>query len=1381
MLQAQPTASSDSSGIDLKPNILRVTASLTNKNPDILALLEADSSQWGWPGQGYAESTNPRGYSASTETVTYLSPMKFTFDMLVEAAAGGADGVVYNVRTSWKYADVFNTAADVRVKPRNIQPDPTEVELKNCVGVVQVLIAEDESCKKPATGLASYGMNYVNSYTTPDGALTTYVGADTAGATRKTSVYYQIHTSAGWVKVTEPVEWSNVKCDQIIRQCKVVQKPTLAFGGLNGPLDVLGESLANYRQLFIYEGPGGASESRYETGIIQAPIEEPSKWWHLQNLSPGSYQLVAQSFLRRGRHFTAFVSPPLAPRGPVGGVTVEAGKNLTLNRVINGELRYPFVMKPAFFYGSVRLADPFVPHNPGSTSTLQDLYFKTDYDDNGDGIPNNPGDDSTSIGAGVRALGGYSTTGFPGHFLPGTGELASTYEQVLPGTYDLPYSWYQTGLDLFFRSEGANYHLRPGEYDPDLFRYGSLQLIPSTGVEKVLSPGDRYRIDHAYCFNEVKLLYRTDLGRFINPTLKVRGSYNGLDWRQQPVNYSVTGSFVGDPFVSPSYYEIRADDPKSQGQLYLTLPQGTFNLSPEATLVSDSGATNRATFSPISLTTGCGQRLNVVPPLVVLINPVNRCASGKTSHITGQVKSGSAVVDRLTYRVNDGPPVELCTNCGTDPNFAFDASLQSCENTVKVFAENHLLPEPATGSQQIVWDEPTDGPSCPGTACLNQPPVARCRNLVVPVGASSQGCGSVDDGSYDPDPSDTVSCAQGPACPYALGANTVTLTCKDSAGNTSSCEATVTVRDLDPPTITCPSVPPLTCVDGGAIISLSPTAHDASGAVTTMCTPASGTRLPPGLTTAVCTATDAAGNRASCSVDVTVNNDGPTVLTCPEPLVRECVSGALITPPPATTSGSCRAVSVQSPPASTFPLGTTPLIYTATDSAGAVSSCTTSLTVRDTQPPTLVLSGASSLTLVKGVGTFTEPGFSASDVCAGNLTTQVQVSGTVNADVPGHYTLTYSVQDASGLSATTTRVIDVVESSQGPAPGPGPGCESNSGAFMPTPTGTASLHLQHTATPLGQGGVLVVGGFTPSAELYDEATNTWVSTGSPLSTHRLHTATLLSDGRVLVAGGEGADPSASAELYEPLSGSWSSTNPLLTPRHEHAAVRLADGRVLVIGGKSTAGSRLASAELYTPSTGLWSSAGSMAHARRSFTATLLANGRVLVTGGLTDDGDECLGSNCLASAEVYDPHSGTWSTTGSMTRSRGFHSAVRLADGRVLVSGGDLDGPSSAHAELYDPASGTWTATGDMRSSRRRHSLTPLPNGQILAVGGYDAWTGILSSAELYTPATGTWCATGSLGQNRYEHTATLLSSGRVLITAGFSTSSQYTSELFGF
>ena len=139
---------------------------------------------------------------------------------------------------------------------------------------------------------------------------------------------------------------------------------------------------------------------------------------------------------------------------------------------------------------------------------------------------------------------------------------------------------------------------------------------------------------------------------------------------------------------------------------------------------------------------------------------------------------------------------------------------------------------------------------------------------------------------------------------------------------------------------------------------------------------------------------------------------------------------------------------------------------------------------------------------------------------------------------------------------------------------------------------------------------------------------------------------------------------------------------------------------------------------------------------------MLPNGKVLVAGGY----DSNFGA--LASAELYDPASGTWTATGSLATARYVHTATLLPNGKVLVAGGyDIDG-SLASAELYDPASGTWTATGSLATARDVHTATLLPNGKVLVAGGDDG-SGILASAELYDPASGTWTATGSLATAR--------------------------------
>ncbi len=320
--------------------------------------------------------------------------------------------------------------------------------------------------------------------------------------------------------------------------------------------------------------------------------------------------------------------------------------------------------------------------------------------------------------------------------------------------------------------------------------------------------------------------------------------------------------------------------------------------------------------------------------------------------------------------------------------------------------------------------------------------------------------------------------------------------------------------------------------------------------------------------------------------------------------------------------------------------------------------------------------------------------------------------------------------------------------------------------------------LLHTATLLPDGRVLATGGYNRSSELYSPATGTWSPTADALNTHRAATATLLPSGQVLVAGLGGAEWNSgiSSELYAPASGTWAPTGNLRTPRLYHTATLLPDGRVLVTGGADAeyGGSVLASAELYDSATGTWTPTGAMATGRRNHTATLLSNGQVLVTGGTSTNGQ------FQSSAELYDPATGTWSAAGTMAVARAYHSATLLPSGLVLVAGGgdsSLAGGSSA--ELFNPATRTWAPTGSLASPRRYHSATLLPSGLVLVAGGFHEYTGTLTSAEVYDAALGAWSPAGPLATGRYLHTATLLPGGKVLAAGGFSNGDQASAEVY--
>ena len=262
-----------------------------------------------------------------------------------------------------------------------------------------------------------------------------------------------------------------------------------------------------------------------------------------------------------------------------------------------------------------------------------------------------------------------------------------------------------------------------------------------------------------------------------------------------------------------------------------------------------------------------------------------------------------------------------------------------------------------------------------------------------------------------------------------------------------------------------------------------------------------------------------------------------------------------------------------------------------------------------------------------------------------------------------------------------------------------------------------------------------------------------------------HTATLLLDGSVLVVGGcekPGGDycwPLTESELYDPARGAFSSTGGVATGRAGHTATRLPDGKILVAGGWgdiSVNFNPAATAELYDPATGSFSPAGSMGTARVYHTATLLPDGKVLIAGGEATDG------SALASAELYDPAARSFSPIGNMLTGRIWHTATALQNGTVLIAGGrDPLSSFPALSELYDPSTRKFTATGSMTEGRAGHTATLLMDGHVLVAGGYTA------SAELYDPKSGSFRATGSMADARGDQSATLLLDGRVLLAGG--------------
>jgi hypothetical protein len=220
---------------------------------------------------------------------------------------------------------------------------------------------------------------------------------------------------------------------------------------------------------------------------------------------------------------------------------------------------------------------------------------------------------------------------------------------------------------------------------------------------------------------------------------------------------------------------------------------------------------------------------------------------------------------------------------------------------------------------------------------------------------------------------------------------------------------------------------------------------------------------------------------------------------------------------------------------------------------------------------------------------------------------------------------------------------------------------------------------------------------------------------------------VMADGRVLLA----ASPTRGV-VFDPDSERFTSVGSAISgPASVVGVMALTDGRVLILGA--------AQASVYDPATDGFTAVRPVYPPGPGVALALLDDGRVLLTGGSSWGTGYASLDQASAAAQVFDPTTDRFTAVASMLQPRSRHSAVTIADGRVIVLGG-----AEALVEVFDPEKGIFEPARELSSPRQGPAVTGLDDGSLLVVGGWrqtlPGWMStnsdatISRTAEIYNP-----------------------------------------------
>ena len=786
ILGASPLGTS--AQVTVTPNTLSGTLRFNNTDPAILGLLNAPGEEGMTNVFVTARSVAPAPpQSATTDLLPALGLTSTPYAITVDSDPAGIAYAVrprVGIQRNQQYY-YFTDRISPPVTPGAIT---AALDFTECVGVVTLRFIT------PVGDLANVNDGRVFAheipgnrwsgelYSIPEGATQQRLYL-LGGVTHRLDITLHLGADVYTDRLTYALTTNvAVACDGFTT-VDVVLPDAGSLGTIIGEVDLVGEFELTVEgrddipipdSTAIIANSGPFENQRWDT-ILGTHFTVPSSGaYSLGNLMPSpldpasnGYSVYATMFVRTNRMIQYFRTPALG-RGSNARVAVPAGAVVNLGDT--------FVIEPGYMQGSLLLQGPA--ESLGRSSLLRGIRHAVDTDADGDTVPDLLGTyvlhDSRVMYEGVNRLApgaaytatfGHGAVDFDGLFDPARSAFDGGYELALGGLNSEPSIWRYRGMHVFLTSGNV--------VDDNDYFYSAVTINNTSTNDHLIVSSATNTHDLAYCFSEVRLVFRSDSDTFYDPQVRFSpGAFSGTDFQGHDAKYTVS--------VDPIYGTPRTSITASNyGRLTMYLPQGTYTLRPSVVV---SGSTLGTTgLDPIVITVGCGQRIDLETCLQLDLE-APECATTPITRISGSVRSCSNDVARIGYTLNGGPSVPVCTDCGPNPVFDFDIALAGpcSENVLEVTAVD-VDGGVSSVATTIRYDAAPPVMQCPGDMVFD---CVDGEGVVVEYQIYAED---------DCDGAVVVECDPPSGSVFPLGETTVVCRATDACGNTTECRFTVTV------------------------------------------------------------------------------------------------------------------------------------------------------------------------------------------------------------------------------------------------------------------------------------------------------------------------------------------------------------------------------------------------------------------------------------------------------------------------------------------------------------------------------------------------------------------------------------------------------------